>query len=297
MKKQPSLLLILCCCAASLACSSNSPGTSTGASGTTGSGSTTSGTTSHSTTSGTTSASSTTSGGSGATYQGVVAFGSLVDPTGVNPTEYTADALFAPSATNLFALYAVGCTYVAGAGTTLAQSLSAGTINLNDGQTNLGQLAYDSNTGYYLDNLTAWNPADSLSASAAGDVVTAFNGQTTAPAVLQNVAVGGTPLSSSEVTVSVGGGLTVTWNGASANLVQVELNANNGSVQVGTIYCNAADSAGTLNIPASQLVNFSVGQSGTLTISRINYATASASDASVYVAALNFEQAPVTYGQ
>jgi hypothetical protein len=191
----------------------------------------------------------------------------------------------------------MGCTYVAGAGTIASQSLSAGTITLNDGQTSLGALAYDSTVGYYLNGLNAWNPADSLSAGAAGDLITSFSGQTSAPATLENVTVGGNALGAGAVTVSVGGGLTITWNSGAANLVHTELSSNNGSVTVGTIYCNAADSSGTINIPASSLVNFSVGQSGGLAIARINYSPVNSSNTSVYVGALSEEDATVTYGQ
>jgi hypothetical protein len=222
-----------------------------------------------------------------------------MDPTGFFPTQYNVDAGFYPSSAKVLAHYAQGCSYVAGAPPDPKTTSNAGTIALTDGQMDLGNLAYNSVTGYSPNAgaASSWNPGDSLTANASGDLVGAFKGSTTAPANLQTVQLGGKDIGASTLTVSVGSASTVTWNGGAAALVHVELSAtNSASNTVGTIYCNGSDATGTMSIPANLIKNFSAGQTGSLIIQRINYAQVSASNATVYVAAINDEYANVTYG-
>jgi hypothetical protein len=235
--------------------------------------------------------------GMDAAYQGIVGFEAISDPTGANPTVYGAGAGFFPSSENILAEYDNGCSYVAGAPPAPNSTANAGSIVLGDGMMSLGTLGYDSTMGYYLNALNAWSPADSLNASAGGDLVGAFMGSTSAPAAVESVTIAGGALGSSPVDVSVGSGTTVTWNGGAANIVHVEINATNGAVTIGTIYCNAPDSTGSISVPASLVQNFSVGQTGVLSVSRIYYSKVNAANAMVLVAGLSTVGGSVNYVQ
>lgn len=223
-------------------------------------------------------------GDGGTPYVGLVVFAQLQQQA-YSYSYITIDvaaqgALRPPLACPRGAVVAGGCCYAApapaDAGT--VAPVSAGTIDTFDNYAPLVSIPFGAQ-GYAPSTTSAslWLPADQLRATAAGAIVNMFSAVVVAPEPPANMVPGGGMASA-----SISADWTVTWtpDGAGQQVVGKLLTNSHGSLQ-----CVTSDS-GTLTFPASLMRNLTAPETGTFELSRVTYASASAANASVQVAAL-----------
>jgi hypothetical protein len=163
------------------------------------------------------------------------------------------------------------CTYCANhvdggtsGGTLMITLLSAGVLTVKDGTSTLATLDYqgdDAGMGdYEIDSNTdatlTWAAGDALSVSATGGEIPAFSASITAP---QDVAGLMPALSlTSTTTVSTSAPFVLSWTPSSDTGAQMSL-VIGGFSGGGTASCTAADSAGSIAVPAAILQKFGMG--------------------------------------
>lgn len=145
--------------------------------------------------------------------------------------------------------------------------LSAGPLTLTNNTTGdsgtIGWLADESDYGY-LSPAFPWTVGDSLTVSAAGDVVGPFTATATYPSPIEDL--------DAPTDVSLSGGWIIHWTPAGAS--EIEVSVNDGTHQLA---CHADDSAGQLTVPSELLTQAFGGgaDSATAVITRRGIGTAS----------------------
>jgi len=160
---------------------------------------------------------------------------------------------------------------------------SAGTITVTDGTTAIASLMPASNGGYAISSSNnpsvKWTGGDTLTIAAAGAAVGAFSGTlVTVPDF-----AGLTPMLSftSPTTVPLATDFAVKWTPGTGTDVRLFVDALKGTTQEGAITCDAADSAGTVSVPAALLAKFATGDTGLITLTRSNVSTATDANTTV----------------
>jgi hypothetical protein len=163
------------------------------------------------------------------------------------------------------------------AGTVAA--VSAGTITIKDGTSNIAALSPLMNGGGYaitsgtMNPSVTWTPGDMLSISAAGDTVQAFTGSLTTADDFAGV----TPAPSTTATpVPLSSDFAISWTAGNGTNVTALL-----AVKSGTITCQVSDSAGTVSVPSALRGKLTTMQEGVLTLSRSVSTKVSGSNATV----------------
>jgi hypothetical protein len=152
---------------------------------------------------------------------------------------------------------------------------SAGTITVTDGTTAIASLMPASNGGYAISSSNnpsvKWTGGDTLTIAAAGGTVDTFTGSLV---TVQDFA-GVTPALSftTAATVPLATDFVVTWTPGTGTDVRLFVDALKGTAQEGAITCDAADSAGTVTVPAALLAKLATGDTGVITLTRSNLST------------------------
>ncbi|HEY3821159.1 MAG TPA: hypothetical protein VGL81_28535 [Polyangiaceae bacterium] len=154
---------------------------------------------------------------------------------------------------------------------------SAGTITVSDGTTAVAALMAASNGGYAISSANnpsvKWTGGDTLTFSAAGGAVDAFMGSLVTVADFAGL----TPALSytAATTVPLDADFVVKWTPGTGTGVHLFVDALKGTAQEGAITCDASDSAGTVTVPMALLSKLATGDTGVVTLTRSNLATAS----------------------
>ena len=219
---------------------------------------------------------------------------------GGTPTaSYFATASFWPNigsgGANCVGTASGSCCYAPPTGGGGTAPVGAGTLTFFDGTTTLGTIAFDATNGYGTLGSATWNGGDALSVKAPGDTVHAFQAATTAPADFAGL----TPdLTTGAVTVSVSQSWTLSWTagspGAQSLLVLITPAAS--QTGEGSITCSPNDSDGTVTVDASLLANFQSGNTGQISIERINAGDGAADNGSIVYQVSAGVTANVTFG-
>jgi hypothetical protein len=149
--------------------------------------------------------------------------------------------------------------------------VSAGTITITDNTTPIAALNPGSNGGYGITSANnnpsvKWQPGDTLTFSASGSVVEAFQGNLP---TMQDFA-GVTPALSytTASTVPLNADFVVKWTPGNGTTVRLFVDALKGSAQAGVFTCDVPDSSGTVSVPAALLSHLAAGDTGIATLTR-----------------------------
>jgi hypothetical protein len=148
--------------------------------------------------------------------------------------------------------------------------VSAGNITVADNGSTLGTLTFASTPipGYTpLSSTTTstltWASGDSLTVTAAGATVDAFNGTVKAPGLISGV----NPALSSTMTIPLTSSWSVSWTPDTQSGESMIVNLLDDTLH-SAITCTAQDSAGTVSFPASLLSHFTSTDSARVALSR-----------------------------
>jgi hypothetical protein len=231
-------------------------------------------------------ASTGTGGTGGLPYSGeVVLYGATGTPFNIAASFTTTTTPFS-MATRILdpctgASLAGSCCYRGLGGTSTSSGLSptvesAGTLIVADGSSRLGTLPF---SGGYATLFTgiSWNAGDTISVSASGATVDAFNGSVQIPGAM----VGLTPVFSrtSPLAVALSSNLVISWTPDSAAGERVNIDLDDGTN--GYIYCSTTDVSGSVSVSSSLLSHFSSGDTADIGIARIASATPADANTSV----------------
>ena len=160
-------------------------------------------------------------------------------------------------------------------------ALNAGAIVAKDGSSPLATLIPgDAGVAYATANSGAWQPGDTLSATATGGDVGPFSGSVVAPAAIAGLS----PSLSGTVDVSISADWNVSWIPATQGGSQLVLTlsaSSAGPEPGGVLECGIADSAGAMSVPAAILGLLGTGSNASVSITRRNIATVATNNARV----------------
>lgn len=193
------------------------------------------------------------------------------------------------------------CCYVppsqADAGTTGGGTpVSAGGITVKDGQTTIATMSPNGTTYTAVSNppttALTWNAGDSLDVTAAGDTVHAFSGSVASVALFAGV----TPALSilAPIAIPRSSDFTITWTAATGS-IGVAMSATKGVSPDGVITCSSSSDTGTMTVPKALLQNFSAGDTGYVSMSRIISAAASNDNATITLASTTAASGSATF--
>jgi len=153
---------------------------------------------------------------------------------------------------------------------------SAGTLIVEDGSSQLVTLPF---SGGYATLFTgiSWNAGDTISVSASGATVDAFNGSVQVPGAMAGL----TPVFSttSPPSVSLLSNLEISWTPDSAAGEWVSINLDDGNN--GYIYCSTPDVSGNVGVSSSSLSHYASGDTADIGIARLASATPADANTSV----------------
>jgi hypothetical protein len=148
--------------------------------------------------------------------------------------------------------------------------LGAGTLTFKDDAKTLATVMYSSTVGAYdVSSVTqpslAWASGDTLSVAASGGAIPAFSASIAAPSAITGV----TPALSLEKTfnTSDSGPFVIHWTPSADDGTMSLVLGYDVEAHPGTVGCTAAESAGTITVPASVMKELTGGAAGSGTVS------------------------------
>jgi len=168
---------------------------------------------------------------------------------------------------------------------------SAGTIALADNGTAIGTITFGGASYPTSVTTSTWKAGDTLSVTAAGDVVKGFTGSVVAPDTLAVTApAGGT------AQASITKDMAITWTPGTAPgaTIIAYMGAAVDDTHRGTLKCLADDAAGALTVPASILGHFRSGGTGAMALARGTSSFVTSENANIEIIAFHGTSINVT---
>jgi hypothetical protein len=180
------------------------------------------------------------------------------------------------------------CYETTGSATPMAAS--AGAITISDGTSTLATLMPGAYTaGSSTDPTLTWTGGTTLTISAAGATVDAFNVSIVAPGAVAGLS----PALTSGITISKSSDFVLSWTPGKLACLEMSFGLSQGT-GLAHISCAVDDSAGTLTVPAS-LLGMLTATSGTAILERIEPKRVVTTNAEIGVVAVQVIEVAATY--